>query len=107
MTTKTTTLEAPAANVIGGPELAKRIAKKTGVTPKQAGEILEATWGTISETLATGAEVRLIGFGTWSTQETTERNGINPQTRKSIVIPASTKVRFSPGKTLAEAVAKK
>ena len=100
MTTTETT------EVVGKQELVKRIAQAANVTQKQAGEIFDATLTAIKEALEAGEEIRLVGFGTFSVRESAERAGVNPQTREPMTIPAKERVRFSPGKELAEAVLK-
>jgi nucleoid DNA-binding protein len=92
--------------VVGKQELVKRIAEATNVTQKQAGEIFDATLTTIKAALQAGEEIRLVGFGTFAVRESAERMGVNPQTRERMEIPAKARVRFSPGKELAEAVLK-
>ena len=49
-------------------------------------------------------EVRLVGFGTFSTSKRKAGKGRNPRTGEEIKIPASTTVRFKAGKGLKDAV---
>ena len=49
----------------------------------------------------------LIGFGSFTVRERAERSGKNPQTGKTMTIPASKTVAFKPGKALKEAVGNK
>ena len=51
-----------------------------------------------------GADVALVGFGTFSVTERAERIGRNFKTGKNIPIPASKSVKFKAGKTLKETV---
>jgi DNA-binding protein HU-beta len=104
MKTKMATTET--TEVVGKQELIKRIAKQADVSQKQAGEIFDATLAAIKEALQAGEEVRLVGFGTFAVRESAERTGVNPRTREPMTIPAKERVRFSPGKELAEAVLK-
>lgn len=46
----------------------------------------------------------LIGFGSWSVSEKPERTGRNPQTGKTIVIPAKKAVKFKAGAEFSEAI---
>jgi DNA-binding protein HU-beta len=48
--------------------------------------------------------VTVVGFGTFSSSERSARIGRNPQTGNSIRIPAKKVVKFSPGKSLKEAI---
>ena len=92
--------------IVGRQELTKRIAAQTGLTQKKAGEVLEATLDNIRDSLNTGHEVRLVGFGSFKVRKSAARKGVNPRDRKPIQVPAKNRVRFSPGKELAEAVVK-
>jgi len=62
--------------------------------------VLDATFGAIEGALKKGQEVRLIGFGTWKKTRRKARAGRNPQTGKTITIPARNIVRFSMGQHL-------
>lgn len=85
-------------------DLINEIANKTGSSKKDAGVALEATLQSIASALKSGNSVTLIGFGTFKTIKTSARKGRNPQTGKEIEIPASTRVKFSAGKALKDAV---
>ena len=92
--------------IVGRQELTKRIAAQTGLTQKKAGEVLEATLDNIRDSLHTGNEVRLVGFGSFKVRRSAARKGVNPRDRQPIQVPAKNRVRFSPGKELSEAVLK-
>jgi DNA-binding protein HU-beta len=95
-----------AATIVGRQELTKRIATQAGLTQKKAGEVLEATLDNIRDSLKSGQEVRLVGFGSFKVRRSAARKGVNPRDRKPIQVPAKNRVRFSPGKELSEAVVK-
>jgi nucleoid DNA-binding protein len=95
------------STIVGRQELTRRIATQAGLTQKKAGEVLEATLDTIRDSLKSGSEVRLVGFGSFKVRESAARKGVNPRDRKPIQVPAKNRVRFSPGKELSEAVVKK
>ncbi len=105
-TTKNTSAETTSTTV-GRQELSKRISKHANVSQKQAAEVLEATLDSIREALQSGDEVRLVGFGSFKVRQSAARKGVNPRDRKPIQVPAKERVRFFPGKELAEAVLKK
>ena len=94
------------STIVGRQELTKRIATQTGLTQKKAGEVLEATLDTIRDSLNSGHEVRLVGFGSFKVRQSAARKGVNPRDRRPIQVPAKNRVRFSPGKELSEAVVK-
>jgi DNA-binding protein HU-beta len=94
------------SNIVGRQELTRRIATQAGLTQKKAAEVLEATLVTIRDSLKEGNEVRLVGFGSFKVRRSAARKGVNPRDRKPIEVPAKDRVRFSPGKELADAVIK-
>jgi DNA-binding protein HU-beta len=95
------------STVVGRQELTRRIASQAKLTQKQAADVLEATLASIREALQNGNEVRLVGFGSFKVRKSAARKGVNPRDRKPIEVPAKERVRFSPGKELADAVVKK
>ncbi|MCM1293214.1 MAG: HU family DNA-binding protein [Bacteroides sp.] len=85
-------------------ELINAIAEKANLTKVQAKAALEAGINTVSEQLAKGDKVALIGFGTFSVAEKTARKGINPRTKEVIEIPARKAVKFKAGAELNDVV---
>ena len=75
------------------------VANKSGLTKKDTSSALEATLETITETLASGASVAFIGFGTFSTSKRAAREAIsiNPSTGTKIQIAESTGAKFKVG----------
>ena len=63
---------------------------------------LEAFVETVGDALKSGDKVALIGFGSFSVSERSARSGRNPQTGKTITIPAKKVVKFKAGAELAE-----
>jgi DNA-binding protein HU-beta len=87
-------------------ELISTVAEKTGLTKSDTSKTLSGLIDTISETLASGEKVTLIGFGTFGVNDLAARKGRNPQTGKTIDIPARKKPAFKAGKQLKELVNK-
>jgi nucleoid DNA-binding protein len=73
-------------------------------TKKQAQEIVEWFFDTITKALSRGEEVGITGFGTFKTAKRKAREGRNPQTGAKVQIAAKTVPKFSAGKLLKEAV---
>ena len=96
-----------ASNTIGRQDLVKRIAKRTDLPQKKVAEILEVALDSIREALQEGEEVQLVGFGSFKVRQSAARKGVNPRNRETIEVPAKERVRFTPGKALSEAIAKK
>lgn len=85
-------------------ELINAIAEKANLSKVQAKAALDATINTISEQLANGDKVAIIGFGTFAVSEKTARTGINPRTKEKIEIPARKAVKFKAGAELNDVV---
>lgn len=83
-------------------QLIDAIAEKAGLTKTDSKKALEAFVATVGESLNAGDKVALVGFGTFSVSERSERTGRNPQTGKTITIPAKKVVKFKAGAELAE-----
>ncbi|NJN68839.1 MAG: HU family DNA-binding protein [Chloroflexaceae bacterium] len=90
-------------------EFIKAVAEKAGdgVSQKQAKQVIEAAINVITETLQKGEKVTLTGFGTFEVRNRQEREGVNPQTRERMIIPATRTPGFSASSTLKEAVKEK
>ena len=54
-------------------ELISKVADKTGLTKKAAGDSVEAVLGAIEEALAQGEKVTLVGFGTFEVRDRAAR----------------------------------
>lgn len=74
-------------------------------TKKAINQILTATLEVIMEAVADGEAITLVGFGTFSPRERSERTGRNPQTGEPITIEATTVPGFKPGKIFKERLA--
>ena len=85
-------------------ELINAIAEEAGLARTDAKKALEAFISTVSNELAKGEKIALIGFGTFSINEKGERTGINPATKQQITIPAKKVVKFKAGAELADKV---
>lgn len=86
-------------------ELASVLADKCNVTKKQAEDMLDCLTNTIIDTIKTGGEVTLTGFGTFSARIRKGREGVNPQNpAEKITIPPTKVVKFKAGKTLKDAL---
>lgn len=85
-------------------ELIESVAKKAGLTKADAGRALDAVVESISEALAKGDRVPLVGFGTFATSKRAARTGRNPQTGATVKIPARTAVTFKAGSALKDRV---
>ena len=85
-------------------ELIGTVVKKTGANKKDAEKITNAVFESITEALAKGDKVALIGFGNFEVRERAAREGKNPQTGEKIKIAACKVPAFKAGKALKDAV---
>uniref|UniRef100_UPI003BEF2CEF HU family DNA-binding protein n=1 Tax=Burkholderia arboris TaxID=488730 RepID=UPI003BEF2CEF len=85
-------------------ELIDAVAALTGHTKVATGEHLDAVLKVLSDTLAAGNSVQLVGFGSFVVGTRAARDGSNPATGAPIKIAASRNVRFAAGKTLKDQV---
>lgn len=81
-------------------ELIKAVAEQTGITQKQAGEVVNATLDVIVNSLAKHEEVSLLGFGTFSTPYKEEHEARNPATGEKMVIKGNYAVKFKVSSTV-------
>jgi DNA-binding protein HU-beta len=87
-------------------ELVGAVAEKTGLTKKAAEQAIEATFTAITDELAGGGKVQLVGFGSFEVRDRAARTGRNPKTKETIQIPVSKSPAFKAGKALKDAVDK-
>ena len=87
-------------------ELVAAIAEKTGMSKKDSEKAVNAAFDSITEALAAGEKVQLVGFGAFEVKERNARVGRNPKTKETIEIPASRVASFKVGKALKDAVSK-
>ncbi len=85
---------------MGKTELAASIGQDNKLTKDQAGKVVDSLLAAIKASLKKGEEVKLIGFGTFSVQKTSAREGRNPRTGETLKIAASNRVTFKAGKEL-------
>jgi len=84
-------------------ELIAKVAQECDVSKAAAGKALNSIMGAITDAMAAGDKVSLIGFGTFSVSKRTAREGRNPQTGKKMKIAAKKVVKFKAGSKLADA----
>jgi Bacterial nucleoid DNA-binding protein len=85
-------------------DLVSKVAEQSDLSKKDAEKAVNAVFTSISDYLAAGDKVQLIGFGTFETRERAARTGRNPQTGEELKIEATTVPAFKAGKALKDAV---
>ena len=85
-------------------ELIDAVAASANLTKTDAGDAVDAVFNSISNSLAGGSSVSLVGFGTFSVSDRAARTGRNPRTGETINIAATRVPKFKAGKGLKDAV---
>lgn len=85
-------------------ELVEAVAEKAGLTKADATRAIDATFEAITEALAKGDKVTLVGFGTFGISKRAEREGRNPRTGNVVTIAARNAVTFKAGSALKDSV---
>ncbi|MFY9523082.1 MAG: HU family DNA-binding protein [Limnochordia bacterium] len=85
-------------------DLVDQGAAKSNLTKKDAGAAVDAVFASITEALAKGDKVQLVGFGSFEVKQRSERVGRNPQTGAEMTIPAKKVPVFRAGKQLKDSV---
>ena len=87
-------------------DIYKSMAKELGYSNVRSKEAVEYIFDKLSEFLADGKKVQLLGFGNFEVRERAERKGRNPQTGKELTIKAKKAPVFKSGTALKELVNK-
>jgi integration host factor subunit alpha len=74
----------------------------SGLSKREASEIVELVFETIKQMLARGETVKLSGFGSFLVRDKKERQGRNPQTGEPIRIAARRVVTYKVSAALKE-----
>jgi len=81
-------------------DLAEYVSENCGLNKSEAKDLVEDVFQAISETLIRGEEVKISGFGNWTTRDKRQRPGRNPRTGEEIPISARRVVTFRAGQKL-------
>ena len=85
-------------------QLAEQMAKDAKISKAAALKAVDSMTATITKGLKSGDHVSLIGFGRFSVKQRAARKGRNPKTGEELQIKAKKVVKFSPGKSLNDAI---
>ncbi|CAM3593511.1 HU family DNA-binding protein [Vibrio sp. Of14-4] len=81
-------------------QLVEKIAQNADLSKASAGRALDAFIEAVGDTLQSGDQVALVGFGTFSVRTRAARTGRNPKTGEEIKIAAANVPAFKAGKAL-------
>jgi DNA-binding protein HU-beta len=85
-------------------DLISLVAEKADLSKKDSEAAVAAVIDGITDTLAKGDKVQLVGFGTFEVRHRQARDGRNPSTGEAIKIAAQKVPAFKAGKALKEQV---
>ncbi len=92
------------SNTMNRLDLIAAVAEHADLPRATATQAVDAVFSAIEAALKAKQDVRLTGFGSFAVADRKAAKGRNPRTGAEIDIPASTSVRFKPGKGLKDAV---
>lgn len=86
-------------------ELVAEVARRTGLSRRQAASVVTATLETVADKVASGERVSVTGFGTFERRDRPARTVRNPKTGATVAQPKSRIAVFRPGTGLKTYVA--
>ena len=81
-------------------DIVEKIHEKIGFSKKESAEMVEAIFALIKNTLESGENIKVAGFGNFEVKQKKDRRGRNPQTGESITIEARRILSFKPSAVL-------
>ena len=85
-------------------ELAELLFEQVGLNKREAKDMVEAFFELVNDTLVSGTDVKLSGFGNFQIRRKAPRPGRNPRTGEAIPIEARHVVTFHASQKLKEMV---
>ncbi len=87
-------------------EMIAAVAQNAGLTKDQASKAVAAVFSSMTDALAAGEKVQIIGFGTFAVKHCAAKEARIPATGEKKMIPATDRPKFTAGQALKDAVAK-
>lgn len=84
--------------------LVDMVSSKNGMAKKDVEIVIDNVVDVITDALHVDRKVTIASFGTFKVTHRAAREGINPQTKQRIMIPAVNTPKFTAGKRLKEMV---
>lgn len=86
-------------------DLSEAVFRNVGLSRNESAALVTQVLTEISDALVDGGQVKLSGFGTFSTRDKTARVGRNPKTGKEAPIPPRRVLTFRPSHLMKDRVA--
>jgi integration host factor subunit alpha len=81
-------------------DIAQAVFQKTNLGQARSSQLVDNLFKLIKQTLESGEDVLVSGFGKWSVNEKQERRGRNPQTGETLMLASRKVVTFKYARTL-------
>jgi integration host factor subunit alpha len=85
-------------------DIVECIQTNTGISKKESYDMLETVLSIMKDTLASGEEIKVSGFGIFEVRQKRERKGRNPQTGEAMTITARRILTFKLSAVLKKAI---
>ena len=85
-------------------DIVEKIQTATGLTKKDAAEMMEVVFSIMKSTLESGEKLKISGFGNFEVKQKNDRLGRNPQTGDTITIAARRILTFKPSQVLKNSI---
>ena len=85
-------------------DIVNAVSESAGISRADATSALDAVCSTITDALADGNSVGIVGFGTFEVKSRSARTGRNPQTGEPLQIAAKRVPSFRAGKKLKDSI---
>jgi integration host factor subunit alpha len=85
-------------------DIVERVQGKIGGTRLECAALVESVLNIMKDTLETGEDVKITGFGKFSIRKKNDRKGRNPQTGEDMTITARMVLSFKPSPGLKTAI---
>ena len=85
-------------------DLIEKIQTHNGYSKKEASDLLESVFSIMKNTLKSGENLKIQGFGNFEIKQKKDRRGRNPQTGEEIIIEARSILTFKSSPLLRQAI---
>lgn len=85
-------------------DIVDKISDRLGYKKYETADYIEALLAIIKETLESGKNIKIAGFGVFEIKQKADRKGRNPATGDSIILPARRVVTFKTSTILRDAI---
>jgi len=85
-------------------DIVDRVVERTGFSKKESVALVELVFETMKNTIESGENLKISGFGNFSVKEKADRRGRNPQTGEEITIEARKILTFKPSQLLKQSI---